>query len=388
MKNLDIAIVGAGIGGLTAAIALQRAGFSPKIYEQAPVLGEVGAGLSLSPNAVLGLAWLGIEGFLAKNANEPLTQYTHHGETGEDLVVIDRRNCREQYGAAYYQIHRADFHEELVRKVNAHDPSAIQLSKSLVSVEQEGDDPVAVFEDGTRVRADVLIGADGVRSVVRDQVFGGDEVEFTGHMAWRALIPASDLPPFFVERSTHVWVGGGRNCVTYPIRGTKLVNFIAFARAESWVEESWSAPAKPGEIAKMFDGWCEPAVQATQAITIEDCFQWGLFARKPLPSLIKGSVALIGDAGHPMLPFFGQGASSAIEDAVVLARCFDASATPDEALDRFNQARIERATLIQSESNLGGDRLQSLDPYSLKNKPVKNEDALGIFNYDPVTVAV
>lgn len=388
MKDLNIVIVGAGIGGLTAAIALQRAGFSPRIYEQAPVLGEVGAGLSLSPNAIKGLAWLDLESYLAEHANEPLTQYTHHGETGEDLVVIDRRNCREQYGAAYYQIHRADFHQELVRVVNAHDPSAIRLSHTLAGVENGNGGPVVIFENGERVSADIVIGADGIRSIVRDHVFGGDEVEFTGHMAWRALIPASQLPEFFVERTTHVWVGGGRNCVTYPIRGKRLVNFVGFARAENWVEESWSARAKPGEIRDTFAGWCEPAAQAVSAITDEDCFRWGLFARKPLSTLVEGSVALIGDAAHPMLPFFGQGASSAIEDAVVLARCFDAAASPDEALNRYNQARLERVTLLQSESNQGGDRLQSLDPYSLKNQPLKNEDALGIFKYDPVSVAV
>ncbi|MCG8440812.1 MAG: FAD-dependent monooxygenase [Caulobacterales bacterium] len=388
MTDPAIVIIGAGVGGLASAIALQRAGFAPRIFEQAPAFGEVGAGLSLSPNATKGLEHLGLAAFLERVADEPVTQFTHHGITGEDLVVIDRRTCRDDYGAAYFQLHRADFHAELARRVLAHDRGAVRLGATVTGVEEDETGATVIFEDGATVRADIVIGADGVRSVVRDRLFGDDAPTFTGHMAWRALAPASDLPAWFAERASHVWIGAGRNCVSYPVRRGTLVNFVAFARAEDWVEESWSARAAPGEIARTFQGWCPPVAELTGAINASDCFRWGLFARAPLARLATRRVALVGDAGHPMLPYFGQGASSAIEDAVVLGRCFGAAESPDEALQRYDGARRERVTRLQAESNLGGDRLHALDPYTLKNQPLRNEDALGIFRYDPVTAPV
>lgn len=387
-QNLKIAIIGAGIGGMTAAIALRKAGFSPVVYEQAPVLGEVGAGLSLSPNAVKALEHLGLGGFLAESANEPLTQWTHHGETNEDLVKIDRRSCRDDYGAAYYQIHRADFHAELAKRFADDAEGSLVLGKTLSAVENDPENPVAVFDDGERVSADVIIGADGIRSAVRDNLFDDRNVKFTGHMAWRGLIPAEKLPSFFSDAASHVWVCPGLNFVCYPVRRGALVNFVAFSRAEDWVEESWSAKAEPGELKALFGHWCEPVQTILNHADEDTCFRWGLFSRDPLPVLYKERIALIGDAAHPMLPYFGQGASSAIEDSLVLARCFTASESVDEALERYNASRIERASTLQRESNLGGERLQGIDPYALRDKPLRNEDALGIFRYDPVTAPV
>lgn len=387
-ENLKIAIIGAGIGGLATAIALRKAGFSPVVYEQAPEIGEVGAGLSLSPNAVKALEHIGLGEFLAASANEPLTQWTHHGETNEDLVRIDRRSCQEEYGARYYQIHRADFHAELVKRFCENAPGALVLDKTLRAVENSPKHAAAIFEDGERVDVDLLIGADGVRSVARSCVFDDRNVTFTGHMAWRGLIPAEQLPPFFSEAASHVWVGPGLNFVCYPVRRGDIVNFVAFSRADEWVEESWSAKAEPGELRKLFGGWCEPVQTILDQLDDDTCFRWGLFSRDPLSTLYKDRIMLVGDAGHPMLPYFGQGASSAIEDAIVLGRCFEASDTVDECLERYNRARIERVTTLQHESNLGGQRLQSIDPYALRDKPLRNEDALGIFRYDPITAPV
>jgi len=387
-ENLQITIVGAGIGGMMAAFALQRAGFSPIIYEQAPVLGEVGAGLSLSPNAVKALEHLGFGGFLAANANEPMTQWTHHGETNEDLVEIDRHPCRDQYGAAYYQIHRADFHSELVCRFKDIGRGDLILGKTLRDVDSHGERHAIIFEDGERCESDLIIGADGIRSVVRSALFDDCNVSFTGHTAWRGLIPAENLPDYFSKAASHVWIGPGLSFVCYPIRGGETVNFVAFSRAEDWVEESWSAKAEPGALRALFGRWCEPVQKILEQLNDDQCYQWGLFSRDPLSTLYQGNIVLIGDAAHPMLPYFGQGASSAIEDGLVLARCFEASSTVDEALQRYNSNRIDRVTTLQRESNLGGERLQGIDPYALRDQPLRNEDALGIFRYDPVTAAI
>jgi salicylate hydroxylase len=385
----QIAIVGAGIGGLSTALGLLRSGREVRVYEQAPELGDVGAGLSISPNAALGLDWLGMLDFMEQESNIPLWQYTHHGVTDEVLVAIDRGPVREQYGAAYYQIHRADFHAELVRRVvELGGDDCIQLGRKLGSIAPDGDGYQLVFAGHGPVEARAVIGADGLRSVVRDQLFASDRPEFTGHQAWRALIPAHSLPGWYSDRASHVWVGPGKTSVCYPVRGHEFVNFVGFARAEAWVEEGWTVPAGADEISSAFDGWHAHVTDLVAAIPENSAFRWGLFARQPLDALSKGRVALLGDAAHPMLPWFGQGASSSIEDSVVLVRCVVESRDLSDAFARYSAARLERVRFLQRESNLGGERLQALDPYVLRGQPARNEDAMGIFRYDPAQVPI
>ena len=378
-----IAIVGGGIGGLTAGIALQKAGFSPVIYERAREFGEVGAGISLSPNAVKGLEMLGFRDFLKANANEPLDQFLFHGLTGEKLLNYDRRTCRETYGGAYYQMHRADLLAGLVEAVG---PVNCRMGKALTGLSQSEAGVTLRFEDGSSEDADIVIGVDGLRSVIRDILFDTPEPTFSGHVAWRALVRGEKLGPRATARSNVNHIGPGQNLVTYPIRGTELVNIVALTRADDWAEESWNAKAAPSELAALFKGWTDYVTEAIAAIGKDDLYRWGLFIRTPLKQWVKGRVALLGDAAHPMLPYMGQGASSAIEDGVVLGRCFDAAPDPLEALALYERARVERCAFLQAESNVGGDRLQALDPYFLRDNPPKNEDALGIFSYDPSSV--
>jgi len=379
----NIAIIGGGIGGLTAGIALRNAGFAPTIYERAPEFGEVGAGISLSPNAVKGLEMLGFRDFLKAKANEPLDQFLFHGLTGEQLLNYDRRACRETYGGAYYQMHRADL---LTGLVDAFGAGNCRMGKALSGFSQDESGATLRFEDGASESADIVIGVDGLRSVIRDILFDTPEPTFSGHVAWRALVPGSKLSGRATQRSNVNHIGPGQNLVTYPIRGTDLVNIVALTRADGWAEESWNAKADPSELAALFDGWTDYVTQAIGAIGTDDLYRWGLFVRTPLDQWVKGRAALLGDAAHPMLPYMGQGASSAIEDGVVLGRCFAASADPLDALARYERARVERCAFLQAESNVGGDRLQALDPYFLRDNPPQNEDALGIFSYDPASV--
>ena len=378
-----IAIIGGGIGGLTAGIALQKVGLEPVIYERAPEFGEVGAGISLSPNAVKGLNSIGLGDFLEATANEPLHQYLFHGLTGEILMDINREDCRDQYGGPYLQLHRADLMDGLIK---AFGQDKCEMGKALSGLSQDEQHVELRFEDGTSAEADIVIGVDGLRSIIRDTLFDTPEPEFSGHVAWRALIDGSKLSPRATERTNVNHIGAGQNLVTYPIRGTNLVNLVALTRADGWVEESWNAKAHPSELAKVFEGWTDYVTEAISAIGEDDLYRWGLFVRTPLSQWVKGRVALLGDAAHPMLPYMGQGASSAIEDGVVLGRCFAAAADPVKALAIYENARVERAAFLQAESNVGGDRLQAMDPYALRDNPPKNEDALGIFKYDPASV--
>jgi len=375
-----IAIIGGGIGGLTAGIALQGAGYTPIIFERADQFGEVGAGISLSPNAVKGLEMLGFGEFLKTHANEPLDQFLLHGLTGELLLRYDRRTCRETYGAAYYQMHRADLLAGLVAQFGAEN---CRMGRSLHGLEQSKTEVRLHFDADRNEAADIVIAADGLRSVVRDLLFDTPAPQFSGHIAWRALVPAAALGPRAVERSNINHIGPGQNLVTYPVRGTGLVNIVALTRAAGWTEESWNAKAAPSELAALFEGWTDYVQEAIGAIDEDALYRWGLFIRAPLERWVKGRAALLGDAAHPMLPYMGQGASSAIEDGVVLGRCFAECDDPREALAVYERARVERCALLQAESNAGGDRLQALDPYVLRDNPPKNEDALGIFAYDP-----
>lgn len=380
-----IAIIGGGIGGLTAALALRKCGLRPVIYERAPEFGEVGAGISLSPNAVKVLEWLGMGDFLAANANEPLEQLLFHGETGDTLMEIDRRTCRATYGAAYYQMHRADLMAELVARFGAED---CRMGRSFSGLDQHDNGVSLMFADGSSEEADIVIGADGLRSIVRDILFDTPAPTFSGHVAWRALIPGHLLGERAKARTNVNHIGSGKNLVTYPVRGTDLVNMVALTRSDNWAEESWNAKASREELAAMFTGWTDYVGEVIAKVPDDELYRWGLFIREPLARWVKGRTALLGDAAHPMLPYMGQGASSAIEDAAILGRCFAAADDPLAALSLYEETRVERAGFLQAESNVGGDRLQAFDPYVLRDNPPKNEDALGIFKYDPVTAVL
>lgn len=388
MIKETIHIVGAGIGGLTLALGLLRGGQSVRVYEQAPELGEIGAGLSISPNASLGLGYLDMLDFMDSASNLPKSNYVFHGETNEELVDTDRSRDMRDFGGRYYQIHRADFHAELVRRVKEFDADCIALDHRLTKVTETNNTLTLNFADQDSVIAHTVIGGDGIKSAVRDEVFRDCDPEFTGVMAWRGLIPAADVSERFVDPVSRVWTGPGRTFVTYPVRGKALVNVVAFGQAANWVEEGWAVLAEPGELEACFEGFCEPVQELINAVPSENLFRWGLFARKPLDTLVQGRVALIGDAAHPMLPWFGQGASSSIEDGVVLARCMLDSADIDTALARYNTARFERVNFLQTESNLGTERMQGFDPYVLRDTPRRDEDALGIFRYNPATAEI
>ena len=390
MKHLSIAIAGAGIGGLVAAVGLQRAGFRVRVYEQAPRLMQVGAGLSLSPTAAHGLRSIGLGPVLDEHGYAPEDQFIRAGHDGRVLMLTNRgRVLQERFGERYYLIHRADLHQGLAEAVRAQDPDAIRLDRRLVRIARTGNPVRLEFADGSTEEADALVAADGQRSIVRERLFGPGAPQFTGYVAWRALIPM-DRVPVKLEPRSGIFIGPGNNLNVYPVQKGKALNLVAFAERNTWTEEGWSIPSTVEEIGAEFQHWCPEVRSIIQSIPEGALFKWGLFDREPLARWSLDHATLLGDAAHPVLPFLGHGAVLAIEDGVVLARAFAAASSVPEALARYEGARLEGATFVFNESRRAVRKFHGDDPEkfveAVANKPV--DEGLGLFAYDPSRIPV
>jgi salicylate hydroxylase len=344
-----IAIVGGGIGGLAAAAFLHRAGLRSVVYEQAPELKEVGAGLVLAPNAVRLLRRLGAMDRLQHRA-VPLDvgwefRRWQDGRTlsAENLAT----SCERLYGEGTYTVHRADLQVAIGSAVP---PDAVRLGKRCTSVTVHGDTSVLGFADGTRTEADVVIGADGVHSTVRGAVTEPAPAAYPGICAFRAIVPADRAPEFARRRAQTLWLGPGHHLVHYPISGETAVNLVAFAPAGDYTTESWSATATVEEFLAEFAGWDPRLQELIRGAGTPG--RWALLDRAPLECWSHGPVTLLGDAAHPMFPFFAQGAAQSMEDAAVLARSLaQDTQAPARALRHYESLRIGRTTRLQEVSH-------------------------------------
>jgi salicylate hydroxylase len=389
MQNRTIIIIGAGIGGLSLALGLQRAGMRVIVCETAPQLGEVGAGLTVSPNATHALEFLGLGEAMARLGDKPESGAGLHYKTGETLYFTQRDGSfKDHYGADYYQIHRADMHNALADAVRRNDPSAIRLNHTFVSLDQSDAGVVARFTNGEAVTGDGLVGCDGLRSVVRAALFGAETPRFTGQVAFRGLVDAEPVRHCIVPTPSAVYMGPSRIFTRYFLRKRTLVNFVGIAKTDAWKEEGWSIPATIEEMTREYAGWHEHVLTIIKSTPAGRLFKWALFDRDPLPMWSKGRVTLMGDAAHPMLPFLGMGAAMALEDAAVLARCFAAGETFTEVFRRYELARRQRTTDVLLSSRAQGEVYQSERPEQLRSPNAQGEIRLGLFNYNPATVAV
>lgn len=387
MRDLDIAVAGGGIGGLTAAIALQQVGNRVTVLEAASDFGEVGAGVTLAPNAMLGLQSLGLGPAIEAQGMSPHRQVVRHWQDGRVLKTLDRgEGMREKYGAPYLYVHRADLHAILLAALAECGGAAVTASR----VTGAGVDASSAFvelTDGSRRHADLVVGADGVRSAVRG-LFEPIEAHFTGHIAFRGIVPVDDALADLAANPGN-FIGPERLVVWYPLRGGTLLNLVFFAREQGWTEDGWTIRATREELRRIFAGWAAPVQQMIDRLDESQLFKWAINARTALSGWNHaGRITLLGDAAHAMTPFMGQGASSAIEDGVVLARAIAASDRLAEGLERYENARIERATMIQQESNANANRMQDKDADSFDRKEIRNEETLGLFAYDSATVPV
>nr|WP_107911282.1 FAD-dependent monooxygenase [Streptomyces chartreusis] len=348
-----IVIVGGGIGGLTAAAFLHRAGLSATVYEQAPALTEVGAGILVAPNAVRLLRRLGVMERLLRRAVPLEWAWEFRRWADGRLLSVERLGgvCERLYGERTYTVHRAD----LLDTVRSAVPDGwVRLGRRCTAVEAGPGGAVLRFADGSVVAADVVIGADGVHSVVRGAVAEPAPARYSGLCAFRTVVPAHAAPDFALRPAQTLWLGPGRHFVHYPIAGGDAVNVVAVAPAGDFTDESWSATATVEELRAEFAGW-DPRV--TDLVTAGGTpGRWALLDREPLPRWSRGGITLLGDAAHPMFPFFAQGAAQSIEDAAVLAHCLAMPAdSPEQALRRYEAARIERTTRLQRVSHARGD---------------------------------
>lgn len=344
-----VAIVGGGIGGVAAAAFLRRAGLSAIVYEQAAELSEVGAGLVLAPNAVRLLRRLGVMSTLARHA-VPLDVgwEFRRWQDGRVLSAEDlAKSCERLYGERTYTIHRAD----LLRAVASVLPAGtVQLGKRCTGVCVSAGRAELAFADAASTEADVVVGADGVHSTIRGAVTEPAPARYSGLCAFRALVPASRAPGFARRHAQTLWIGPGHHLVHYPVSAGAAINLVAFAPAGGYTVESWSATATIEEFGAEFAGWDRRLQDLIgQAGTPG---RWALLDREPLRQWSHGPVTLLGDAAHPMFPFFAQGAAQAIEDAAVLARCLSGDAlAPARALRRYETLRIGRTARLQQVSH-------------------------------------
>lgn len=352
MNKLPIIIAGGGIGGMTAALALLKKGFSVRLLERAPQLGEVGAGLQNSPNAVRVLYALGIGPEIEKTCYVPIARELRMWDTGiGPKRPTPNSEMITKYGYSHINMHRADLHSTLVQAVGKYPKGVIQLNAEVVGFTNEDNCVSVKLQTGEIIRGSALIGADGIHSKTRQQLYGVSEPKYTGAMVWRGTAPIEKLPAGMRNRNGETWVGPNGHISLYPIRKGQLINFVGHLDRPKWTEPGWIVQGSKAELASDFTGWHDEIQTIIGAI--ESPSKWGLFLRDTLPAWSEGRATLLGDACHPMLPYLGQGANMAIEDAFVLATCLEAySEDLPEGLKKYAAARTARtARVVQLSAN-------------------------------------
>lgn len=353
-RPLRVGIVGAGIGGVTLARALGQAGIEYRIFERAPAFGEIGAGVQMTPNAVKVLKALGLEAELQRVGFLPQAMVGRNWKTARELFRTPlRASCPALYGADFYHVHRADLHALLAKDIP---PEQARLGVSCIGLVQDACSAIARFDDGSEYEADLIVGADGVRSVIREALWGQEDAQYTGHMCWRALVPVDRHPLPFVSPDSNFWMGPKGHVVTYYVKGGAAVNIVAVNESAAWVEESWNAKSTQAELLKGFEGWHADLIELFQRTDPNAIYKWGLFDRDPMSAWSRGRATVLGDAAHPMLPFLSQGAAMAIEDSYVLAQSLRHYGAEHltEALQAYERERRPRTSRVQLEARERG----------------------------------
>ena len=377
-----IIIIGAGIGGLAAALALQRRGLSVVVYERATEIREIGAGVVIAPNARRALRDLGVDAALESMSCSVPILHTCNYASGEIVRVNRNDQIIERQGMGVLQVHRADLHGLLMEAVRANDPQALRPGHEFIALAQDATGVSVTFANGASDRGDGVIGADGNISAVRSFLFPGEAPRFTGQVAFRALVPDALVPAVIRQRQLAMYPAPRRYLLHYPLRGGRIMNLIGCGQAVSWEEEGWAIPATNDEFAMHYSDFAPGLLALIRNIPPGGLFKWGLRDREPLHAWTSGRVTMLGDAAHPMTPFLGQGACMALEDALLLGRAFAAAESIEEALRRYETARRSRGTNVQLWSREEGMALQ--DP----TRPRRTALDRGLYDYDPVTAPV
>ncbi|WP_405792416.1 FAD-dependent monooxygenase [Streptomyces sp. NBC_01506] len=389
MPQMRVAVAGAGIAGLTFVAALRRAGVDCHVYEQTQHLAEVGAGVQLAPNATRLLRRLGLGERLRDVAVAPRAIEMRRWDDGTLLQRTPLGDeCHSRFGAPYYTVHRADLHSALLSLVP---PDQVHLGARCVAVTQDTDAAVLHMSDGSTVAADLVVGADGIHSVAREQLVA-DRPRYSGQTIYRGLVSADRVRHLLAEPRVRLWLGPDRHCVCYPVSAGRQVSFGATVAASDWREESWSARGDAAELVAAYEGWHPDVVQLLGAARTVS--RWALHDRDSVDRLGSGRVTVIGDAAHPMLPFQAQGANQAIEDAFVLAVCLADAGTGtgtgglSAALRRYERIRLARTTRIQGRSRNNAKTFHLADGDAQRRRDTAAQTSSGLdghewlFGYD------
>lgn len=391
-KASNVLIAGGGIGGITAALCLARAGIRATVFEQAGTFEETGAGIQVSPNASRVLHHLGLEGPLRKLGFLPqATEFRgwRNGSVIGSTPLGDAATAR--FGAPYYHLHRGDLLRVLVDAAGREPAITLRPGSRVTGVGVGGSDSAALtLADNKQVEGDVVVGADGIHSIIRSALWDDGKPAFTGNVAWRALVPAERLPRGHVRPVTTAWWGPGKHFVHYYVRGGALVNCVCVVGKTGWEVESWTERGVAAELRGDFRGWSRELQTLLDAVEDDALYKWALFDRPPMAQWGRGRVTLLGDACHPTLPFMAQGAAMAIEDAAVLAACLAAMPVP-AALARYEALRRERTAGVQTGSRRNARVFHLSGPAAwARNRAVRfagDRVMASLYEYDALNVA-
>jgi salicylate hydroxylase len=391
MADKKVLIVGAGLGGLAAASCLMRAGYDVEVYEQSPVLAEVGAGIQMSANPMHVLRYLGLDAEVSALGVRPGAYVFRLHDTGEVIQEFALSAEHErQHGAPYVQLHRADLHELLAATARKLKPDAIRLSRRATGFTETDAGVTLHFADGSSEQGDILVGADGLKSTIARQIVGEVQATYTGDAAWRITVPVERLPKPFLPQVMSVFMGPGGHAVCYYLRGGALLNFVGIIEAELATEESWTQKFPWEQLKADYAGW-HPAIQTIiDAADRDQCYRWSLHNRPPVRNWSTKRATILGDSAHATLPYLAQGAAMAIEDGAVLARALRQESDTAEALDLYQRNRVDRTARIveQSTQNRWLFHLPSQqamrEEFSKRNQG--EERNRWLYSYNPLTV--
>lgn len=387
-----ILIAGAGIGGLNAAANLLKAGYDVTVFEQAPELTEIGAGIQMSANAMHGLIHLGLGPAVAQVGVRPRAYVFRLFDTGEVIQRFALSDEHERlHGAPYVQMHRADLHNLLAAKVCELAPGTIHLNHRVDGFRESAAGVELRFANGGAAQGDLLIGADGLKSVVRQQIAGNIPATYTGDAAWRVALPSARVPRGLVDEVMSVWMGPGGHFIAYYIRaGGALLNFVGLIETSEVSEESWTAKFPWIKFKRDFVGWHDDVQTLIDAADRDECYRWSLFSRPPISNWSTGHVTLLGDAAHPTLPYLAQGAAMAIEDGVVLTRALEMAPSISDALQLYQRNRIGRTSRIVEQSAANRALFHMPDTDQIRAHFARTDEGAArntwLYSYNPQTI--
>jgi salicylate hydroxylase len=387
---MKILIAGAGIGGLTAAACLLKAGHDVQILEQAPELTEVGAGIQISANAMHVLNSLGLAEAIASTSVRPEAYVFRLHDSGEVIsqFALAQEHLR-LHRAPYNQLHRADFQLLLADTARRLKKDVIRLGCRVTGFEETASGVRVRLANGDSASGDLLIGADGVKSAVRAQIAGAAQPVYSGDAAWRLTIPTHKLPPGFMDPVMSVWMGPAAHVVCYFLRAGALLNFVGLVETDEVSEESWTARFPWDKLKADFAGWHADIQTVIDLAERDACYRWSLFYRPPISNWSTRRATLLGDSVHPTLPYLAQGAAMAIEDAAVLTRALGMADVP-EALQIYQRSRIERTTRIMQGSSGNRELFHMRDQQQLRQAFARRDEGAArnawLYSYNPLSV--